>query len=164
MITRLTKDNLMDVATLYVDSWHQTYQQLVPKTYLDTLNKQDTLNKWTAFLQHTIEKPIIYGAYDYNGKLLGFVALRNVTPYQGEVYALYLASEAKGRGLGRKLVNQAKSHFTAEGCQEMLIWVMKANQPAVQFYQHLGGQLIDHRMSEFDDVLVEDEAYRWSLS
>lgn len=163
MITRLTKDNLMDVAILYVDSWQQTYQHLLPQTYLDTLNTQDALNKWTSFLQHIIEKPTIYGTYDCNGKLLGFVALRNVTPYQGEVYALYLASETKGQGLGRTLVEQAKSHFIAEGCHEMLIWVMKANQPAVQFYQHLGGQLIQNRMSEFDDVLVEDEAYRWYL-
>lgn len=163
MITRLTEDALQAVAALYVDGWQQTYQNLVPQTYLDSLTIGDAYKKWALFLQHPTEKTSIYGSYDQNGTLVGFIAIRVVMPDQGEVYALYLDPIAKGKGLGKQLIHQAMIELKAQGCQEMLIWVMKANQPAVQFYQHLGGQLAYHRMSELDGVAVEDEAYRWDL-
>ena len=79
-----------------------------------------------GFLAHLIETAEVTVAED--SAPLGFLAR------EGEdVRALYLSPEARGRRIGRALLDRAK-----EGCTRLSLWAFEANALAVAFYEREG--------------------------
>ena len=56
----------------------------------------------------------------------------------GEVYNLAIAPSAQGSGLGRALLLAGLRRLAATGCDEVLLWVDLANEPAVRLYTSAG--------------------------
>jgi ribosomal protein S18 acetylase RimI-like enzyme len=81
--------------------------------------------------------------------------------YAGEVYTLYVAPEAQGRGLGRLLLLGLFARLIHCGHRSALIWVVRAN-PARFFYERLGGKLVLHRPIPLGGAPIEAIAYGWT--
>lgn len=56
----------------------------------------------------------------------------------GEVYNLAVADRARGTGLGRALLRAGLRHLHDRGCHEVILWVDRANEPAVSLYTSEG--------------------------
>lgn len=56
----------------------------------------------------------------------------------GEVYNLAVADRARGTGLGRALLRAGLRHLQDRGCAEVILWVDRANEPAVGLYASEG--------------------------
>jgi GNAT superfamily N-acetyltransferase len=83
--------------------------------------------------------------------VMGFLARQ-----EGEVLALYVASEARGRGIGRALLEDAMA-AAAEGG----LWCFQANAAARAFYARMG--LIEVMMSDGEnDEGLPDVRLEWS--
>lgn len=162
MITLATTKDIQDIATLYKSSWQNTYKELVPDDYLQSLSTKEIQTKWQLFLADAHTSPNIYLYRDHNQLLLGFIAIKQ-DRHIGEIYALYVAKEAKGKGIGTLLFQTAMTYFETLRIGQVRIWVMQKNYPAVAFYQHLGGILEQTRTSTFDTYTVIDEAYRFDV-
>lgn len=67
-------------------------------------------------------------AEDAHGTHLGFMGVQD-----GRLEMLFLASAARGQGLGRQLLNYGIQHY---GVQELT--VNEQNPQAVGFYEHMG--------------------------
>lgn len=52
----------------------------------------------------------------------------------GEVYVLGVSPHAHGRGLGRTMLRAGLAHLAEIGCEEVILWVDAANEPAVRMY------------------------------
>lgn len=52
----------------------------------------------------------------------------------GEVYNLAIHPDAQGTGLGRVLLRAGLAHLRAVGCDDVVLWVDRANEPAVRLY------------------------------
>ena len=63
---------------------------------------------------------------------------------RGEVSALYVAEEARGRGIGSALVGAAKAR-----ADRLVLWTFRANAPARRFYA--GHGFVEGRRSEGDN-------------
>lgn len=78
-----------------------------------------------------------------------------------EVCEIYLSPEYQGVGLGRRLfaaaVHAAVRKF-GKGC---IVWALKANEPACQFYQHLGGQIVANATEKLGGADLEKVGYFW---
>ncbi|GAB3850755.1 mycothiol synthase [Nesterenkonia populi] len=77
------------------------------------------------------------------GSLLGFhwtkIPLQDGKPGPvGEVYAVGVAPQAQGRGLGRQLTLAGIRHMASQGLGEIILYVDAANTPAVELYRKLG--------------------------
>ena len=59
------------------------------------------------------------------------------------VQDLYVASQARGTGLGRQLLRAVRERARARGGRYVKLTVYDANQAAISFYQHLGFELCD---------------------
>jgi GNAT superfamily N-acetyltransferase len=80
--------------------------------------------------------------------------------YEGELYAIYLLREHQGRGAGRRLVHALGDALLSRGLRSMLVWVLKQN-PAVSFYQHLGGVQVMETQIEIGGVELPELAFGW---
>ena len=53
---------------------------------------------------------------------------------------LYVREQARGRGIGRRLLAQLARIAVERGCERLEWWVLDWNEPAIRFYKRLGAQ------------------------
>ena len=56
----------------------------------------------------------------------------------GEIISLYLLPEYMGKGYGKELLKTAISELSAQGFQEIFLWVLEENNRARHFYERYG--------------------------
>jgi mycothiol synthase len=77
-------------------------------------------------------------AVDPVGRVLGLHWLKRRSATVGEVYNLAIHPDGQGRGLGAVLLHAGLDHLTEVGCEEVLLWVDRANERAVRLYTSQG--------------------------
>ena len=110
---------------------------------LDTLRQIED-RRWSDW---PLPDETAFVAEDLQRRLLGAVILR-VHERDGERvvgYRLAMAVEEpmRSRGIGRKLIAQAKQHVQARGANYLLLLVDTSNQPAIRAYRATGFELGD---------------------
>ena len=71
------------------------------------------------------------------GRLIGSVMV-GYEGHRGWLNYLAVLPSLQRRGYGRKLVNRAIAELRKLGCLKLNLQVRKSNEPAVEFYKHLG--------------------------
>lgn len=77
-------------------------------------------------------------AEDADGRLLGLHWLKRRSATVGEVYNLAVHPDGQGRGLGAVLLHAGLDHLADVGCDEVVLWVDRANERAVRLYTSQG--------------------------
>ncbi|MFM7083873.1 MAG: bifunctional acetate--CoA ligase family protein/GNAT family N-acetyltransferase [Hyphomicrobium sp.] len=72
------------------------------------------------------------------GALLGVARMMADPDYQSGEFAILVASDLKGQGLGRTLMQQLISYATEEGLQSLSGFVLAENYNMLDFVKHLG--------------------------
>lgn len=62
---------------------------------------------------------------------------------RGLMYHLAVAPSHRGDSLGRRLMEELESRLRRKGCLKCYLLVTKDNQNAVDFYEHLGWEIMD---------------------
>jgi mycothiol synthase len=78
------------------------------------------------------------GSGSDGGLLLGLHWLKRRSPHVGEVYNLAVHPDGRGRGLGPVLLRAGLDHLADVDCDEVLLWVDRANDRAVRLYSSQG--------------------------
>lgn len=86
---------------------------------------------------------------DTSGDVLGLHWLKRRGEGVGEVYNLAIGPEGQGRGVGAVLLSAGLAHLREVGCHDVLLWVDRANERAVQLYTSRGFT------TRWDDVALE---------
>jgi L-amino acid N-acyltransferase YncA len=156
-----TLEDAPSIASVHVESWKTTYEGIVPNAHLSSLKLEERTDMWSAAL--SAGKALIYVATDTSG-VGGFAcggAVREaVNGYDGELYAIYLLQAWQRRGAGRALVRAVAEALVANGHKSMVVWVLREN-PAVRFYQRLGGIEIAQKSIEIGGAVLEDVCFGW---
>lgn len=101
------------------------------------------------FLRHLIDTTEVTLAED--GQPLGFLSLDS-----HDVRALYLAPEARGRGIGRALLGHAKA-----ARNRLELWTFEANGRAVAFYERQGFRVAQRTDGSGNDEGLPDLRLIW---
>lgn len=125
-------------AYVHWKSWHETYENLVSREYLDAL----TLDKCTEIARRWRDN--IYVAKD-GERVIGFVGYGRCGDSTmedcGEVYAIYILREYYGKKVGYALMQTALELLEDERLGEnkkIVLWVLKGNERAIRFYEKCG--------------------------
>ncbi len=86
-----------------------------------------------------------YVVAESNGNMVGFYALERRSSVECELEALFVEPEHIGHGIGRTLIEHAKSDARARGVTAMII---QGDPNAAHFYEAAGAVLIGERESE----------------
>ena len=86
-----------------------------------------------------------YFVAESRGDVLGYYALRRLSPEKHELEALFVDPQSIGQGVGRKLIEHAKRYAQTDGARFLLI---QGDPNATDFYRAAGAVQVGERESE----------------
>jgi len=138
------------LARVHVAAWQAAYRGVMTDAFLDGLDVEQWADRWRQTLSgtrapsHTPE--VVLVVEGDVGLPVGFAMTgpeRPLSPQsgsRGELWAINVAPEAWGRGLGRLLLTAGERALADTGHREAVLWVVAANARAHRFYERAGWQ------------------------
>ena len=174
------------IATVHVRSWQAAYRGLLPQSYLDALDPDQSVDRWRSLLAATRwpSTGILVLVHDDSlssfgtkapedgtaARVTGFAGLGptrddDEDPHTvGELQTLYLHPDVWRRGGGSRLLQAAQGQLVRAGFQVASAWVLETNSRARTFYEghdwRFDGTSKPHDWGTFT---VTDVRYRVSL-
>ncbi len=153
------------VADIHHHGWTDSYKGLVPDAYLDSLDADACLNRWTSAL--TEGTPLEILVAEHSGRVAGFVAAGPSTDPDataaGEIWDLWVASDARSTGVGGELLRVALDRLASRH-QVALVWVLGSNARGRTFYARAGA--VHDGMTRSTPITggtMTDVRYLWDL-
>lgn len=151
------------LAGVHVAAWRETYQGLLPDSYLARMSVPVHTRRFRSSLLRPGEHEATLAAADRDG-LVGYAAggpSRSKRLGEAEITTLYVLRRAQGYGLGGELVRGLARVFAANGATSLMISVLRDNVPARGFYEHLGGVGEAPRREPGPGGVTYEVSYRW---
>lgn len=138
-----TLDDAPAIARLHLASWRRAYRDLAPREVFEAMDEALRLKRWTATLTQPLAQQAVVVA-QRDGRLAG---MGMATPpsqagfgARGEIGSLYIDPSFQRLGLGRRLMSVLAGQISAWGYGGVALGVVVGNEPAIAFYEALGGR------------------------
>jgi ribosomal protein S18 acetylase RimI-like enzyme len=134
-------DDAYALAEIHVQAWQVAYRGLLPDSLLDSLSAADRLPRWRERLAETAARVLVA---ELDGQAAGWLVIgpqRDTdvdTQRVGEIYAIYVDPTFWRHGCGAALMARARDELQVQGFVEATLWVLRANQRAIRFYEAQG--------------------------
>ena len=166
LVREARQEDATAIARVHVDSWRNTYRDIVPEGFLAEMSYQDYEDRWRGWLRNVGEPRLVYRVAELpSGRIVGF-ASGGPRPgpaypdYAGELYTLYLLGEHQRAGIGQRLLGSVARGLAEGGTYSLLAWVLARN-PSRRFYEAVGGELLGSQEIEIGGARLEEVAYGW---
>lgn len=162
MIRSATVGDAKAIARVHVASWLSTYRGLLPDDFLESLSETNYTERWNRVIRDGTSKVVVAedGA-DVVGFASGGRERAGEQGFDGEIYAIYVLDAAQRRGFGRELVRAMVEGLHELGLSNMIIWVLRDNRPAREFYERLGGIYVRTQPITIGSATLEEVSYGW---
>jgi GNAT superfamily N-acetyltransferase len=164
VIRPATIDDAHAIAFVHVTTWRTTYGDILPQTFLSALSVERRETLWRSFFQSEVQNSFLLVA-EVDGQVIAFANFgpsRDDYPaYDCELYAIYMLEQYQHQGIGRELMRAAMRQLAERGFRAMYVWVLEGN-PAIRFYEALGGVRFDARPIDIDGTVVTEYAYGYA--
>lgn len=131
------------IARLHSAVWRETYRQLAPPEAFAALDEQRRLASWQNMLDG-YEGPSVF-VVEHRRDVVGFCAFGYSElpglPQKLEIKNLYISLAHQRQGIGRQLMGGVAHHLSTTGVHGVGLGVVIGNDPALAFYQSLGGRI-----------------------
>jgi len=162
MIRAATVSDAPAIARVHVASWLSTYRGLLPDDFLESLSETNYAERWKRVITEGASKVVVAeDGSDVVGFASGGRERAGEQGFEGELYAIYVLDNAQRRGLGRELVRSMVDGLRELGLTNMIIWVLRDNRPARDFYERLGGIYVRAQPITIGSATLEEVSYGW---
>lgn len=153
------------IAEVNQTTWLSTYRGLLDESYLNSRSLEEQMQVWRALLTEPSPSQQYFVALE-GAQVIGYCGGgRNVdtrSPFQAELFVVYVLPQWHGKGVGRRLVSALAEWLRSKGWQSMQTWMMEKN-PYRKFYEGLNGVLLDQvRDLDFGGKRVTVVSYGWT--
>ncbi|MDP1955595.1 MAG: GNAT family N-acetyltransferase [Polaromonas sp.] len=129
------------IAEIHVASWQSAYKDLMPEEDLKKLSVEKRQAFWRDAIEYSEPQLLVATEAD---ELVGFVGFdrsrdKGTKSTTGEIWALYVTPGHWRKGVGLALWDGAREGLREEGCTQVTLWVLLANERALGFYEHAAG-------------------------
>ena len=141
VITPMTTESEMDEkGYVHWKSWQETYSGLMPEEYLQSIDLEKCIKMAHKWPQNTL-------LLKTDNKVIGFSCFGESKDCDSanEIIALYLLREYQGQKLGYTLLN--KTFEKLPNNRKTLLWVLKGNEKAINFYKRYGFEFTGNEKS-----------------
>lgn len=131
-----------------------------PPGFWDGVTEEEQTADWLAWPQEHPDDVLL--AAEVGGHVVGY-ALARVHPYHGaggEVVALHVLPEVRGRGYGAALLRAAAGALQDRGVSSVGLSTLEGN-PVRAWYAALGGREVATLRQEFGGWEVREVVYLW---
>lgn len=159
-------NDIKDIARVHVNSWCETYVDIVDKTYLEAQKYTDRERMWEMLIPRKKGHGGTLVIKDSHGEVVGFCdfgpAREHEHGFDSEIYAIYLLKKVQKQGLGRDLLNKTIEVLKLQGFKSMYLWVLKDN-PTKLFYERLGGEYLKSTIVNIGGQDLSEDLYFWDF-
>jgi len=135
---------------------------LLAEEFLAALSEPGYTERWERVIGDGAS--LVFVAEDA-GEVVGFASggreRAGETGYAGELYAIYLLGSAQRHGFGRELFREVVEGLRDMKLADLIIWVLRDNQPARRFYERLGGVYVRAQPITIGQATLEEVSYGW---
>ena len=85
-----------------------------------------------------LDPAVTFVSYRVDGELLGIAALKRIDARHAEIKSMHTAEAARGRGVGRALVQAAFDRARERGARRMELDTNETNEAAIALYESFG--------------------------
>ncbi len=149
------------IAEIHVATWQAAYKGLIPDDVLKAMTYEKRLAYWKEAIEYS--DPQLLVATD-GEEVIGFVGFdRSRDPGTkstvGEIWAMYVTPAHWRKGVGLALWDGARDGLKEEGCTQVTLWSLLANDQALHFYEQAAGfkrEMPSLRTTAFGSVKLEE--------
>lgn len=149
------------LADVHAEAWRLAYRGLIPHLHLERMVTRRSARWWAAAIKR--RAPVLVLQYD--GKPVGYTTFGRSrmrhTPYQGEIYEIYVSPVYQGLGFGTRLFRAARSALQDARFGGLVVWAIADNEIACNFYLGLGGRPISEGAETYGKTTVRKIAFGW---
>lgn len=163
ILREATKDDLISIGKVQVDSNRSTYVGIMPEDYLKNLSYEDKANEWNEKLFNEKCTQFMYVVETDDANIIGFASASLVGTnnlFERELYSIYILKEFHRNGIGRLLIKAIVTKFIESDVRSMILWTLQDN-PSRLFYKHLVGNIVDKRIIDRGGKKLLQIAYAW---
>lgn len=129
-----TSDDRDAIVAVFLACWRESYVGVLPAVAIEAMTDDRAQALWRRVLAST-EGTVFVAEHD------GLV--QGVTRFApegdgGAVHSLYVSPDARGLGLGTRLLDAAYDSLSERGAASVALWVFAANAPSIAFYRGRG--------------------------
>ncbi len=150
------------LADVYAEAWRGAYCGIIPHLFLERMIARRGERWWKNELAN--RRPLL--VLDFDGAASGYVTYGRSrtgrTPFQGEIFELYLHPVYQGLGLGQQLFEHARKRLADLRLKGLLVWALTDNDCACSFYLSLGGKPVAEGAERFGEVSLRKVAFAWN--
>ena len=165
-IEKLSIDNAHEYAYVNARAWLESYKGIIDDEYLERINTDKNIKILTERLKgYVVNNPDRFFLLRVKERPVGVLCVRKpkYEDYQdcGELGAIYLLDEVKGKGYGKVLFGLAKEELKKMGYKKMVNGCIDGN-PSNEFYKHMGGKLVKQIpfiVKNYEQELTENVYY-----
>lgn len=161
----IRKASLIDaegIAKVHVDSWRTTYENIIPKDYLDNLSYNQRADLWKNNIRN--KENFVIVAENDEGQIIGFADAwkreNNNEKNSIDLTSIYLFETDQGKGIGKMLLKELFEYFKKEGYRKVYVEVLEENKTRL-FYEYYGAKLVDTIQINIGGVELKESMYRW---
>ncbi len=164
------------VAFVHVNSWKTSYAGVIDQVFLENISYEKRLASWKEILRSkkTLQLVVLFGE-----QIVGFASagpvrpelhasqhpfFKNTNESIGEIYAIYLLEQYKGKGCGKALFNACRNWLSLQGFESFVVRSLVDNVPARGFYESQGGEIIGEMTINIGDKDYQEAFYLFSVS
>jgi len=159
-------EDARDLAQIQVNSYLDTYSNLLPEEYLNAFSYEEQEEDWKQFFR-TKSSQLLFIA-ENKDTILGYCLADPTSSfseeYPSELVSLHIRKPYQRRGIGRSLFVHVVKQMNSSDIKGMFCWVLSENS-ARHFYERLGGRLVGQKPwinNAIFDVDITEVAYGWS--
>lgn len=152
------------LASLGRDTFIETFGSLYRKEDIDHFLEKSYSNR--VILGELANPKLTYRVIEFKNELIAFIKVgpvhvpaRSPSPDAAEIWQIYVRQSFLGKGLGKRLMNWALSHFELIKASEIYVSVFSENPKAIRFYEKYGFKKID----EYDFSVGDQIDLEWIM-
>ncbi|HMJ37922.1 MAG TPA: GNAT family N-acetyltransferase [Verrucomicrobiae bacterium] len=151
-----------EIARVHVDSWRTSYRGLLADDFLESLSEAGYTERWRRVIGDGTSR--VFVVEEPEG-IVGFASggreRAGESGFEGELYAIYIVAGSQRLGHGRELVRAMAAALRDMGLSDMIVWVLRDNVPAREFYERLGGSYVRSQPITIGATTLEEMSYGW---
>lgn len=162
MIRPALPKDAAEIARVHVESWRSSYRGLLADEFLDSLSEAGYTDRWRRVIGDGASRVFVVEEPD---GVVGFASggreRAGESGYEGELYAIYIVAGSQRKGHGRELVQTMAAALREKGLRDMIVWVLRDNTSAREFYERLGGTYVRAQPITIGPTTLEEVSYGW---
>lgn len=161
IIRPVIDDDVQAIAKIYTDNWKNTYQNILPDSFLKKMTYEHSQEKWLSYI-HT-DKQGAFVAVDEEDMITGFSAYKPCYDLENCLLldSLHITQMAQGSGIGKKLIFTIGRHAYNNGYEKLSICIVKGNDRADGIYTHLGAKHYKDFIDDFEGTPSNSSVLIW---